>query len=175
MIKMLACIKGILRKTFFSLLLRVNLFKCEVTLANKPRVSRKNKIFFKGKHTYIGFDCHVGADLVINNKVLIASNVSFVGGDHKFDLPGTFIMDSGRDVAKAVTIEDDVWVGHGVTVMHGVVLGEGCIVAAGSLVTKDVPPYTIYGGSPARKIRNRFQSPEDEAIHREMIKNCRFI
>jgi len=174
MIKLLMTIKSLIKKFFYSLILRLNLVKHDVTLANKPRISRKNRLIFEGTDIYIGFDCHVGADVVIKNKVLIASNVSFVGGDHRFDIVGKYMKDSGRDVSKKIIIEDDVWIGHGVIVMHGITLGEGSIVAAGSLVTKDVPPYTIYGGSPAKKIRNRFLANDDEVKHREMIKSKTF-
>lgn len=171
MIKFLVNSKSFLKKLIYSIMLRSNLVKHNVTLANKPRVSRKNRLVFDGEDIYIGFDCHVGADVVIKNKVLIASNVSFVGGDHRFDIVGKYMKDSGRDVSKKIIIEDDVWIGHGVIVMHGITLGEGSIVAAGSLVTKDVHPYTIYGGSPAKKIRNRFVSNDDEIRHKDIIKS----
>ncbi len=60
---------------------------------------------------------------------------------------------------KDTVIGNDVWTGHGVMVMPGITLGDGAIIAAGSVVTKDVPPYAIAGGNPARVIRMRF--PDD--------------
>src|SRR5690606_39214275 len=51
---------------------------------------------------------------------------------------------------------NDVWIGRNVTLMHGVQIGDGAIVAAGSVVTKNVPPYSIVGGMPAKLIRMRF-------------------
>lgn len=174
MLKYLILIYSLIKKSLYSIALGKNLIKHDVVLANKPRISRKNKLILNGKHIYIGYDCHIGADLIIKNKVLIASNVSFLGGDHRFDVPGKFIMDSGRNVCKQIIIEDDVWIGHGVTVMHGVVLGEGCIIASGSLITKDVPSFTIYGGVPAKKIRSRFLKAEDEEFHREMLRSTSF-
>lgn len=56
----------------------------------------------------------------------------------------------------SIIIQNDVWVGYGVTIMAGVTLHNGCVVAAGSVVTKDVPPYAIVGGNPAKIIRYRF-------------------
>lgn len=56
----------------------------------------------------------------------------------------------------SIILQNDVWVGHGATIMSGVTLHNGCVVAAGAVVTKDVPPYAIAGGNPARVIRYRF-------------------
>ena len=67
-----------------------------------------------------------------------------------------------KDVASAwdnrgnITIGNDVWIGYGAIILSGVTIGDGAIVGAHSLVTKDIPPYTIAGGVPARPIRKRF-------------------
>ena len=58
-----------------------------------------------------------------------------------------------------IIVEDDVWIGYGATIMSGVHIGQGAVVAAGAVVTKDVPPYAIVGGVPAKVIKYRF-SPE---------------
>jgi phosphonate metabolism protein (transferase hexapeptide repeat family) len=66
--------------------------------------------------------------------------------------------------AHAVTIGHDVWIGHGGVVLAGRKVGAGAVVAAGAIVTKDVAPYTIVGGNPARVIRRRFDEKTAERL-----------
>lgn len=65
-----------------------------------------------------------------------------------------------------IIVEDDVWLGYGAIILSGVKIGQGAIVAAGAVVTKDVPPYAIVGGNPAKVIKYRF----NEEMIEEMIK-----
>jgi len=62
------------------------------------------------------------------------------------------------------TLGHDVWIGHGAVVLPGRHVGTGSVIAAGAIVTKDVPPYTIVGGNPARPIRRRFSEAVEEAL-----------
>ena len=125
-----------------------------------------------GIYTYrtieVGDDVHIlhGACLMasesaitIGNKVMLAPHVTIVGGDHNTSVVGRFMFDvkvKRPEDDRAVTIEDDVWVGTGVIVLKGVRIGRGAIVAAGSVVTREVPPYTVVAGVPARVISVRF-------------------
>lgn len=116
-----------------------------------------------GDRVQFGSHCFVQCDLAIGNDVLIASHVAFVGrDDHRFDLVGRTIWDSPRGDNYRTVVGDDVWIGHGAIIVAGVEIGEGSIVAAGSVVVKDVPPYAIVGGNPAKLIRVRFSSVELE-------------
>lgn len=63
-----------------------------------------------------------------------------------------------------VNIGHDVWIGHGVTVTAGVTIGTGAVIGAGAVVTKDVAPYTVVGGVPARFIKRRFSEAQAEAL-----------
>ena len=63
-----------------------------------------------------------------------------------------------------VTIGHDVWIGHGVTILPGVTVGTGAVIGAGAVVSKDVEPYTIVGGVPARIIRRRFSKAQAQAL-----------
>lgn len=139
-----------------SLQLRKNIMGSSIVFAGLPRVSRKNSIIFSGSDVYVGFDCHLGADVTFGGDVLIASSVSFVGGDHRYDIPGKSIKKSGRAVSAKILISNDVWVGHGATLCGSITIGEGAIIAAGSVVVKDVPSYGIVGGNPAKLIKFRF-------------------
>lgn len=122
-----------------------------------------------GEYSSIGPGCWISPNVVIGRYVLFAPNVVVVGADHRFDLPGVPMMFSGRPTLKQTVIEDDVWVGYGVIIIAGIRIGRGAIVAAGAVVTKDVPPYEIWGGIPARKISERFANPRAREIHEQML------
>lgn len=72
---------------------------------------------------------------------------------------GTFSHSSAPSVVKSVLIGNDVWIGHGAFILPGIRIGDGAIVGANSVVTKDVPPYSIVVGNPARVVKHRF--PDD--------------
>lgn len=100
-------------------------------------------------------------NLVIGDFCSIATNVRiFLGGNHKIQRVSTWIC-TEEDLPAIgsngdVTIGNDVWVGFGATIMSGVTVGDGAVIAANALVTKDVPPYAIVGGNPAKIIKYRF-------------------
>ena len=80
----------------------------------------------------------------------ISSNVSLICGTHEI---GNMNRRAGKGISKDIIICDGVWIGYGSTIMGGVTIGEGSIIAAGSLVNKNVPKNTIYGGIPAKEIK----------------------
>ena len=118
-----------------------------------------------GSDVGIGQNCLLQCDLTIGNKVLIAANVAFVGSDdHRTDLVGTAMWDAGRNDARRVVVEDDVWIGHGAIVLSGSRIGRGSIIGAGALIVGIVEPYSVMVSGKARPLRRRF-SPEDAARH----------
>lgn len=111
-----------------------------------------------GAHTHLQPGCILNAlvsNISIGRNGMIGAHCAFMPYQHGF-------ADLSRPMNKQpltsrgdIVLEDDVWLGARVTVMDGVVIGQGAIVGAGAVVTKDVPPYTIVAGVPARVIRSR--------------------
>lgn len=130
-----------------------------------------------GENVYIGPNATIyttRAKLVIKDHVMIAPNVTIITGDHKY-VEGRYIdsiTDEEKDAIydQDVIIERDVWVGANVTILKGVHIGESAIIAAGAVVTRDVPPYTIVGGVPAKVIKRKF-TKKGEDYHRMFLSN----
>ncbi len=124
-----------------------------------------------GDFSYLGPRCIVG-DSTIGKFCAIAAEVRIGAPNHPMDRPSMhrftycpeyYSADAVRDHAffdrrkqDRAVIGNDVWIGHGVIVLPGVKVGDGAVLAAGAVVTKDVEPYTIVGGIPAKFIRERF-------------------
>lgn len=111
----------------------------------------------------IGDNCYFGAgvqfypwneSISIGNDVLIAADVRMITRKHGFAKMNIPMSEQGYTNAPIV-IEDDVWIGFQAIILPGVTIGRGSIVGAGAVVTRDVEPYTIVGGVPARLIRKR--------------------
>jgi acetyltransferase-like isoleucine patch superfamily enzyme len=102
--------------------------------------------------------------LTIGNFVSIANNVKFLlGGNHAYEGVSTFpfltkyFATLEAETKGPIVIGDDAWIGYDSTILSGVQIGQGAVVAAGSVVTKDVAPYSIVGGNPAKLIKYRFE------------------
>lgn len=130
-----------------------------------------------GENVYIGKYCSLETDIEIGNDVLVGNNVGLIGKyDHDFSCVGKCIKNSpwigdadylfkGKNLK--IVIENDVWIGYGVIIVSGVRIGHGAIVAAGSVVLKDVEPYTIVAGNPAKEVSRRFTA-EQIKLHESM-------
>ena len=114
-----------------------------------------SKDIVAGCFVFIGPRCEIYPKVRIGDYTLIASDVKIIGGDHKYSIPSLPIVFSGREDLKETIIGKDVWLGTRSIVMTGNTIGDGAIIAAGSVITKDVEPYTIVGGVPAKFIKNR--------------------
>ncbi len=117
----------------------------------------------KNAHLYIGSFCSIGDNVVF-----------LLGIDHPTNFISTFpfrVKIEKKDEMEAISkgnivVDDDVWIGYGATILSGVHIGQGAIVGANALVTKDIPPYAIAGGTPAKLIKYRFE----ERIINELLK-----
>ena len=128
-----------------------------------------------GDDVYIGKFCSIQCSGRIGPGTLIANNVGIIGRkDHDHATIGLAMRRApwvGSDAslaqceANAVLIGEDTWIGYGAIVLTGLAIGRGAIVAAGAVVTKDVPPYAIVGGNPAKVIGARFKDDADIAAH----------
>lgn len=105
--------------------------------------------------------------VIIGKFCSIARNVTImIGGDHRYDLASSYPfcvfmkefshLDGFCAPKGDVVIGNDVWIGSDVKIMAGVTIGDGAVIAANAVITKDVEPYTVVGGVPAKKLKDRF-------------------
>lgn len=150
-------------------------------LRKKHNLKHVHNTFYLGKsssvssdlianeYSYIGPNGLIYPNVRIGAYTMLANNVSIIGGDHDYKKAGIPIIFSGRDIVKETNIGKDVWIGGFTIIMTGVTIGDGAIVASGSVVTKDIESYTIYGGVPAKKIKNRFNTQQEVDLHKKML------
>jgi acetyltransferase-like isoleucine patch superfamily enzyme len=118
-----------------------------------------------------------GADVRIGAFCSIADNIEiFIGGNHHTDWVTTFPFghihedvfpyhgENHPTTKGDVLIGNDVWIGSGATILSGVTINDGAVVAAKSVVVKDVPPYAIVGGNPAKVLKYRFSPDQIERL-----------
>lgn len=125
--------------------------------------------FSTGKYGFMADGCRVCPKVRVGHYVMFGPDVVITGRDHRYDIPGVPMIFSGRPEFEETVIDSDVWIGHGSIIMSGVHIGRGAVIAAGSVVTKNVPPYEIFGGVPAGKIKARFSSEIDIIVHDQML------
>lgn len=135
----------------------------------------------KGKYSYGDpkIICNTNNNnLYIGNFCSIAGNVKvYLGGNHRTDWVSTFpfghtddlffygSMQEGHPISNGdVSIGNDVWIGENVTIMSGVNIGDGAVIANNSHVVKNVNPYSIIGGNPAKLIRHRFKPTQVDQL-----------
>lgn len=140
-------------------------FLCEsifATCGSKLNVEN-NAYFGNGKDFRVGNDVGIGSNfkclrrqVKIGSYLMMAEDVLFLGGGHKFENTDIPMMYQGSKEKTPLEIGDDVWIGARVSILPGCKrIGKGVIVGACSVVTKDIPDYAIVGGNPAKIIRFR--------------------
>ena len=117
--------------------------------------------------TNINASISIGDRTTIGYHTMIFSSIEISIGDDCLIAPFCYLIDSNHQIQKDkrineqpieannIVIENDVWLGTGVKILSGVTVGQGSVIAAGSVVNQDVPPYTIFGGTPAKQVGKR--------------------
>lgn len=144
-----------------------------VAMAPKSEFGRRSLV----RDAEIGYGSYTGSNTVIKNCVIgkfcsISWNLSIGGVNHNYRAASTYtpywwkrVLGAGvePEPTPRSIIGNDVWVGAGTNILAGVKVGDGAVIGAGALVNKDVPPYAVWGGVPARLIRFRF---DEETVGR---------
>ncbi len=129
-----------------------------------------------GNNVFIGagarFWCTESSIKICDN-VVMGPDVQIIAGNHSSHIIGKLLVDYKISDKRAeddlpVVVNEDVWIGSRVSILNGVHIGRGSIIAAGAIVNKDIPPYSIAGGVPAKVLKYRF-SIDDIIRHEEFI------
>jgi len=143
----------------------------EVSLSKLDNVHISNNVFIHaglilrvlencqlhvGEDTYIGPHAHISGtsgDIIIGKKVMIADNVLISTAAHKYEDVTKPVKEQGYELKGDITIEDGCWIGEGSVITAGVRVGKNSVIGANSVVTHDIPPFSVAAGCPARIIR----------------------
>lgn len=144
------CIRNLIYRFLFCQIGRINLIDYKTYFRYPSKIKIGNDISInRGCMFLASAHSNEKIDIEIGNNVTIAPNVKLLSAGHDYhsiNLPDTY----GK-----ITIGDNVWIGEGSTILQGVHIGEGAVIGAESVVTRDVEPWTIVVGNPAKAIRNR--------------------
>lgn len=127
---------------------------------SNPLIAEPGEGLKVGDHSNIGPYAFIGCSgyIEIGSRVMMGPRVNLMAENHNFARTDVPMKEQGV-TREFIRIEDDVWIGVNATILAGVTVGRGAIIAAGAVVTKDVPPYAIVGGVPARVLRERDGKP----------------
>jgi phosphonate metabolism protein (transferase hexapeptide repeat family) len=155
----------------------------EADIGRRCEVLRNTRIEYSslGDYSYLGENCEV-ADAAIGKFTAIANSVRIGAPNHPMERPSQhrftycpeyyeatatrdrdFFADRRSD---KVIVGNDCWIGHAAIILPGVSVGDGAVIAAGAVVSRNVAPYTVVGGVPARLIRKRFPEAVAERLQR---------
>ena len=126
-----------------------------------------------GRFAYLGAGFSSHGPVVVGDLAMIAAGCHVVGADHRIDMAGTPTRLGWPHEPRRVTVFGlDAWIGERVTIREGVTIGAGAVVGSAATVVRDVAPYTIVAGTPARVVRDRFTA-EEKALHDAAVRGFR--
>ena len=111
-----------------------------------------------GNNSGIGIDCEVYGPVTIGDNVMMGPEVVIYTSGHKYDRIDMPMIEQGSSEAKPVKIGSDVWIGRRAIIMPGVTIGSGAIIGAGAVVTKNIEPYMVAVGVPAKVVKSRVKN-----------------
>lgn len=156
--KMFAAWLPISQRSSFSKKMRYHFSKRICKLGKNVNIE-KNAYFTPqlsvGDNSGVGINCEIYGPVSIGKDVMMGPEVIIYTHNHEFSRTDIPMMEQGNSPVMPVKIGDDCWIGRRVMIMPGVTVGNGCVIAAGAVVTKDVPPYSVAGGVPAKVIKSR--------------------
>lgn len=117
-----------------------------------------------GDNSGIGVNCFLNSGIRIGKNVMMGPEVHVYTTNHRHDRLDIPMIEQGMQNTREVVIEDDVWIGAKSIILPGVRIQKGSIIGAGSVVTKDVPPYTIVAGNPAKVIKQRENEAREKML-----------
>lgn len=123
-----------------------------INIQRHAQIARRVKI---GNYSGIGANSLIQGNVSIGNHVMMGPETYIYTQNHAFSRTDIPMDQQGFLPEKPVTIEDDVWIGARVTILPGVIIKRGSVIGAGSVVTKDVPEFSVAAGNPARIVKNR--------------------
>lgn len=157
--------------------LRGSIFEENVSF-NSPITNANNRVFL-GAHSYMNDGGYIRSNVFIGRYCSIGRRVTILAARHNMHILSTSpALNNGNEVYTSeqkemlginttpvrVIIENDVWIGDGAVIMPGVRIATGAVIAANCVVTKDVPPYAIFGGVPGKLIKYRFPTEIKEQL-----------
>lgn len=134
----------------------------KIRIGNNCRIGTWVSLRPYGGEIIIGDNCSLNSfsqisgngGVVIGNNVLIATQTVILSANHNFEKTDSPIREQG-ETRKITIIEDDCWIGAGVKILSGVKIERGSVIGAGSVVTKNIPPFSVCVGVPAKVIKTR--------------------
>ncbi|VBB39419.1 Bacterial transferase hexapeptide family protein [uncultured Spirochaetota bacterium] len=141
-------------KRFRGLCGKLILEKCgkNVNICGRSNFSSRVEL---GDNSGIGYKANITGKCIIGNNVIMAPECLILTNNHSFSRTDIPIKVQGADKEETVVIGNDVWIGMRVIILPGVKIGNGVVIGAGTVVSKDVPDYSVLVGNPARVVRSR--------------------